>query len=76
MTNEEINRKVKPGASETPDDDVVLQFDRAKHATSKAVNVLVDGADLWLPYSQIVDWNGEDKECTITSWLASQKGLL
>ena len=65
--------------ADSNDDDVELEYTKIKHATNKAALFIVDGEDLWLPFTQIVEVEGEADEdggsVTITGWIASQKGL-
>jgi hypothetical protein len=66
------------------DDDktVDVEVERIITETEKALLVVIDGAEVWMPKNQIHD----DSECyslksgpgtmTITRWIAEQKGLL
>lgn len=77
MKRSEIDRMVRcDGTEDDPDETVTFQFEKAKHATNKAVLVVVDGQDTWLPYSHLLEWYTDSDEAMITSWLAGQKGLL
>lgn len=74
MKQEEIERMIEYGATSDPDD-VTFEYERLKHATDKSVLVAVDGEDLWIPYSQIVEHYPDSNEMCITQWIALKKGL-
>jgi hypothetical protein len=77
MKRSEIDRMVRcEGHEDNLDDTLTFQFDRAKHATQAAVLVVVDGEDMWIPYSHIIEWYEDSNEMLVTNWIASQKGLL
>lgn len=76
MTKDEINRLVKCQREADPDDDMTFQFDKVKHATTKAVLIVADGDEHWIPYKHLVDWYPDTNECTISGWIAGEKGLL
>lgn len=76
MTLDEINRLVKCNGDEDPDDDVSIQFSKAKHATNKAVLVIIDDEKVWLPYSHLIHWWPESMEAQISAYIAGEKGLL
>lgn len=73
--DQEIEKLIRCDAEED-DDDVVINYDKLKHATTKAVLVKIDGDEKWIPYSQIVHHEPDDCEMIITSWIAGEKGLL
>lgn len=58
---------------------VKIEVDEIKKETEKAFLCLIDGAEIWLPKSQIISEHVEgDVEVTmeITRWIAEQKELL
>lgn len=62
------------------DDPVELPDAFAKRETAKALLVVVDGEEHWLPKSQIhsdseVYADGHRGKLVITAWIAEQKGL-
>lgn len=61
--------------AEGSDDDVTVRFDKVKAVTAKAVLVKVDGEEVWIPFSQLVDLFPGDSEMIITEWIAGEKGL-
>lgn len=68
------SKQVKCEAEES-DDDVSVSFTKMKHVTSKAVLVVAYGDDTWIPFNQLVEFDEENKEMTITHWIAERKGL-
>lgn len=74
MKLEDITKLVRCEADED-EDDVVIEWDKAKHATKLSVLIVVDGDEAWIPYSQLVAWNPGDSEATVTHWIAQEKGL-
>ena len=75
MNRFEIDETVCCDAEPNPETDVLVEYDKAKHASDKAVLIEIDEEDFWLPYSQIVDWRPEENSVEITEWIAEQKGL-
>lgn len=57
------------------EDDVTVAFDKIKTVTAKAVLLRVDGDDVWIPFSQLVDVFPSRKEAIVTEWIAKEKGL-
>jgi hypothetical protein len=60
---------------------VHVNVDKVLRETEKAFLVLVDGEEVWLPHSQIADWDDyeagdENVTMSVTEWIAEQKGLL
>jgi len=61
---------------------VHVDFDSVKTVTEKAILFVIEGEDVWIPYSQI---SSEDRDsyaagdgegsASITEWIAEQKGL-
>jgi len=62
-------------------EEVEVEFDAVKASTDKAVLILVDGEEYWIPKSQIGDlYENEGRfatggSLTIPEWLAEEKGL-
>ena len=56
------------------DETFELEVDEIKHESERAVLVVIDGDDHWIPKSQIKDQDGNT--FTITEWIAKQKGFL
>ncbi len=60
------------------DDGFLLTINFVKHETAAAFCCEIDGEEVWIPKSQIIDGEpeigDEDIEVTVTSWLASQEG--
>lgn len=61
-------------------DCVDVPVERVKRATEKAILVVVEGEDIWIPRSEIHDdsevWDeGHDGTLVIPLWLAEQKGI-
>jgi hypothetical protein len=48
-------------------------YSEVKRKTDKAGLYVIDGKEVWLPFSQIED--DEDDEVLIPMWLAIEKGL-
>ena len=60
-----------------------IDVEYIKYETDAAFLFVVDGEEIWLPKSQLPDWEesglevgDEDVEVCITHWIAEQKGLL
>jgi len=56
-------------------------FVSVKKETDKAILVVLDGDDVWIPKSQIVDdsdvWKADQEgDLYVTEWFAEQKGWL
>jgi hypothetical protein len=61
-------------------DTVQVEVERVKRATDKALLVVVEGEEFWIPRSAIHDdsevWDeGHDGTLVIPLWLAEAKGL-
>lgn len=61
---------------------VTIENVYCKHATEKALLVVIAGEEHWMPRSQIHDdsevWddmNNDEGKLVITQWIAEQKGL-
>lgn len=59
---------------------VHVAVERIVQETDKAFLCLIDGAQVWLPKSQIADADDydagdEDVTLSVTEWIAAQKGL-
>ena len=59
---------------------VHIDVDRIERVTEKAMLVLLDGEEVWLPLSQVADaddYAAGDEDCciSITEWIAREKGL-
>lgn len=71
------------GDGENPDDmesPVEIRDAFAKRETAKALLVVIDGAEHWIPKSQIhedseVYEDGHSGTLVVTAWIADQKGL-
>lgn len=68
--------------SEQVDETVSLQGVYVKHATEKALLCVINGAEHWIPKSQIDDasevfddLSNDEGTLVISQWLASQKGF-
>lgn len=57
---------------------VELDVDEIKHRTAKAILVIVDTIEYWIPLSQVFHIDEKAKPPTITTaaWLAKEKGLI
>lgn len=61
-------------------EEVEIEVDNLKAQTEKAGLFVIDGEEVWLPWSQIgggsnVTKNGESGVICIPRWLAEEKGL-
>lgn len=58
---------------------VLVNVTEVKVSTDKALLCVVDGEEVWIPRSQIVEGDLEDKgdsgEIEIPEWLATEKGI-
>jgi hypothetical protein len=59
---------------------VTVNVDKILRETDKAFLVEIDGDEVWLPFSQVADFNDyaegdEDLELSVTEWIANEKGL-
>jgi hypothetical protein len=54
------------------DDGELYDYEKIVHMTDKSVLLEMDGEDVWIPKSQIID--ATDKVVTITKWLAQKNG--
>ena len=57
-----------------------IEVERIKRETDKAFLVEIEGEEVWLPKSQIADWEDYeegDTDCTmsISEFIADEKGL-
>jgi len=57
-----------------------IEIDEIKRVTDKAILIVYDGTEIWLPKSQVADcdnYQEGDLNCTIsiTEWIANEKGL-
>jgi len=57
------------------DDVVYINFDDVRHATEKSVLLIVDGEKVWLPFTQIKDFDADDQVVVCSEWIAEEKGL-
>lgn len=60
---------------------VYVQVDEILHETDKAFLVRIGDEEIWLPYSQIEDYEDyeagdQDVEIAITEWIAEKHDLL
>ena len=42
--------------------------------TEKAILVKFESEEIWIPKSQVIDWN--DSEIEMSTWIAQEKGLV
>lgn len=75
MEQRDIEKLIKYNATED-EDDVTFEYAKLKHATKEAVLAKVDGEEIWIPYSQLVEHWPDSNEMRVTSWIAEKKGLL
>lgn len=66
--------------SDNSSDQVEIYVDRLVRQTDKAALCLIDGEEVWLPWSQIddgseIERNGDSGVAYIPRWLADQKHL-
>lgn len=61
---------------------VTIVVDKIKKATSKAILVVYENEEIWLPVSQLeldecddLEEGAQDVSLTISDWIASEKGL-
>lgn len=59
---------------------VRVYVDELKRQTEKAALCLIDGEEVWLPWSQIdeqsdIETDGDSGDAYIPLWLAEEKGL-
>ena len=59
-----------------------VEYEAIRAVTEKAVLFIIEGEEVWLPFSQIASADRDDLEAgqesgsvSITEWIASQKGL-
>lgn len=57
------------------DQTVYVNFDRIKHATSKAALFIIEGEEHWIPFSHLADVDTEDQVMVCSEWIAEQEGL-
>jgi hypothetical protein len=74
MTKQEIIDAIQINAAER-DSDIVFQYEDLRAATGKAVLVVVDDDEIWIPYSHISEHWPDSDEMQVTEWMAQQKGL-
>ena len=55
-------------------DQVDIEFDDVVHETEKAYLISVDGNEIWIPKSQIIEM--DDSTMTIPEWLAEENDLI
>lgn len=59
---------------------IEIDIDRIKLETDKAILVIIDDEEIWLPKSQITYNENHDpdkpQEIEISEWIAEQKGLI
>ena len=57
-----------------------IDIDRIKIETDKAILVIIDDEEIWLPKSQIAYDRNQDpdrvREIAVSEWIAEQKGLI
>ncbi len=75
IRDEDRQQRTSDGAT------VTIEGVRCTRASSKAILVVVDGAEHWIPQSQIHDDSevyqlGDEGKLVITQWIAEQKGLV
>lgn len=56
-------------------EEVTVDYDDMKTETAKAYLFQIDGSNIWLPKSQVIDLDLQQQYVTIPEWLASEKGL-
>ena len=56
-------------------DEITFDYDEQLAETDKAFLFEVDGENVWIPKSEIIDHNEEKEQVTIPMWLAREKGL-
>lgn len=54
---------------------VEVTYDEHEHETSRAHLFQIDGEKVWIPKSQMEDWDPNNKTFMIPEWLAVEKGL-
>lgn len=55
--------------------EITFDYDEIKTERASAILFLVNDLEIWIPKSQIIDHNEDEKQVTIPQWLAEQKGL-
>lgn len=62
------------------DEYATVEFEDCKKITEKAALLVIDGADYWIPFSQIASEDrsfneGDSGEIAVKLWLLEEKGL-
>ena len=52
-----------------------VEYEDVKHLTQKAALFVIDGEDVWLPFSMTAYVDEEEQEVSIATWLAEEKNL-
>jgi hypothetical protein len=55
--------------------EVTFEYEDILKETDKALLLATDAGEIWIPKSQIVDLDRENKEMTLPKWLVRDKGL-
>ena len=58
------------------DETTLIDFDEIKHDTGRATLFDIDGDDIWIPNSLIVDIWDHDHQVEIPVWFAEKEGLV
>lgn len=58
------------------DDLVDIEYNEHLHESSKAHLFDIEGEEIWIPKSQMDNWDPNRSTFTIPEWLAEEKGLL
>ena len=59
--------------SEMPDDITRIHVDSFEHETDLALLFMIDGDEVWIPKSVVVDW--DDDFVDLPTWWAEKEGL-
>ncbi len=55
---------------------VELEIEGVEHETEAAILVLIEGNQVWLPRSQVIECDEENGVVEVTEWIAMEKGLI
>jgi hypothetical protein len=59
---------------------VEIQNCKLAKSTDKAGLFEIDGAEFWIPWSQVkdgsIEWDGEEGSVFLRRWLAEEKGII
>lgn len=55
---------------------VEVTYDEHEHETPDAHLFIIDDEKVWIPKSQMEDWDPNHKTFEIPEWLAEEKGLV